>query len=97
MRVFSLAKSAAPAALAGTWMNKDGIGLKFTKDGTVKLSGLGLSLGGDTFNYETDGEGTLTLTASVAGVSAEINAPYTIFGKTLYIELSGLELTLTKK
>lgn len=93
MRVFSLAKSAAPAALVGTWMNKDGIGLKFTKDRTVKLSGLGLSLGGDTFSYETDGEGTL----SVAGVSAEINAPYTIFGKTLYIELSGLELTLTKK
>lgn len=81
MRVFSLAKSAAPAALVGTWMNKDGIGLKFTKDRTVKLSGLGLSLGGDTFSYETDGKGTLTLTASVAGVSAEINAPYTIFGK----------------
>ena len=44
LRVFSLAKSAAPAALAGTWMNKDGIGLKFTKDRTVKLSGLGLMI-----------------------------------------------------
>lgn len=85
------------AALVGTWTNKDGVGLKFTKDGTLKLSGLGLSLGGDTFTYETDGAGTLTLTASVAGVSADVEAPYTIFGDTLYIELGGVELTLTKK
>lgn len=85
------------AALVGTWTNKDGVGLKFTKDGTMKLSGMGLSLGGDTFTYETDGEGTLTLTASVAGVSADIDAPYTIFGNTLHIELGGVELTLTKK
>lgn len=85
------------AALVGTWTNKDGVGLKFTKDGTLKLSGLGLSLGGDTFTYETDGAGTLTLTATVAGVSADVEAPYTIFGNTLYIELGGVELTLTKK
>ena len=85
------------AALVGTWTNKDGVGLKFTRDGTLKLSGLGLSLGGDTFTYETDGAGTLTLTASVAGVSADVEAPYTIFGDTLYIELGGVELTLTKK
>lgn len=85
------------AALVGTWTNKDGVGLKFTKDGTMKLSGMGLSLGGDTFTYEVDGEGSMTLTATVAGVSADIDAPYSIFGDTLHIELGGVELTLTKK
>lgn len=85
------------AALVGTWKNKDGIGLKFSKDGTLKLSGKGLSLGGDTFTYEVTGEGELTLTATVAGIGAGIEAPYEIYGDTLCIELGGLELTLTKK
>ena len=98
------AQTAAPtptpdpaAALVGTWTNKNGVGLRFTSDGTLKLSGFGLSLGGDTFTYEVTGENTLTLTATVGGVlSADIVAPYAIRGNTLVIELSGIELTLTR-
>ena len=98
------AQTAAPtptpdpaAALVGTWTNKDGVGLRFTSDGTLKLSGFGLTLGGDTFTYEVTGENTLTLTATVGGVlSADIVAPYAIRGNTLVIELSGIELTLTR-
>lgn len=85
------------AALVGTWTNKDGIGLKFTKDGIMKLSGKGLSLGGNTFTYEVDGKGNMTLTATVAGMTADIEAPYMIFGDTLNIELGGMDLTLTRK
>ncbi len=85
------------AALVGTWTNKDGIGLKFTKNGTLKLSGMGLSLGADTFTYEVVSEGSMTLTAAVVGVSIDLNASYAILGNTLYIELGGLELELTKK
>lgn len=85
------------AALVGTWTNKDGVGLRFTSDGTLKLSGFGLTLGGDTFTYEVTGENTLTLTATVGGVlSADIDAPYAIWGSTLVIELGGIELTLTR-
>ena len=85
------------AALVGTWTNKDGVGLRFTSDGILKLSGFGLTLGGDTFTYEVTGENTLTLTATVGGVlSADIDAPYAIWGSTLVIELGGIELTLTR-
>lgn len=96
------AQTAAPtptpdpaAALVRTWTNKDGVGLRFTSDGTLKLSGFGLSLGGDTFTYEVTGENTLTsLTAAVGGVlSADIVAPYAIRGNTLVIELSGVTNT----
>lgn len=85
-------------ALVGTWSNKDGVGLKFGSDGVLYLSGLGLTLGGDTFSYEVTGENTLTLTATVGGlVSADLDAPYGIVGDTLYIELGGYEFELTKK
>lgn len=84
--------------LIGTWTNKDGVGLRFTSDGTLKLSGFGVTLGGDTFKYEVTGENTLTLTASVGGIlSADIEAPYAVIGDTLMIELGGIELTLTRK
>ena len=82
----------------GTWSNKDGVGLKFGSDGVLYLSGLGLTLGGDTFSYEVTGENALTLTATVGGlVSADLDAPYGIVGDTLYIELGGYEFELTKE
>lgn len=85
------------AALVGTWTNKDGVGLKFYSDGTVKLSGFGLSLGGDTFTYEVTGENTLTLTATVGGIlSADRECPYVIWEDTLYIEIADFEFELTK-
>lgn len=87
-----------PEALVGTWSNKDGVGLKFGSDGVLYLSGLGLTLGGDTFSYEVTGENALTLTATVGGlVSADLDAPYGIVGDTLYIELGGYEFELTKE
>lgn len=89
-----------PASLlVGTWTNKDGVGLKFSSDGTVKLSGFGLSLGGDTFTYEVTGENTLTLTAAVAGgfLSADMECPYGIWGDTLYIDIGDYSFELTKK
>lgn len=91
--------AADPAeALVGTWSNKDGVGLKFGSDGVLYLSGLGLTLGGDTFSYEVTGENALTLTATVGGlVSADLDAPYGIVGDTLYIELGGYEFELTKE
>lgn len=86
------------AALVGTWSNADGVGLKFTSDGTLKLSGLGFDLGGDTFTYEVTGENSLTLTATVGGIlSADIAAPYAIVGDTLYIEIGDYNFELTKK
>lgn len=86
------------AALVGTWTNKDGVGLKFSSDGTVKLSGFGLTLGGDTFTYEVTGENTLTLTATVGGIlSADMECPYGILDGTLYIEIAGHDFELTKK
>ena len=86
------------AALVGTWTNKDGVGLRFTSDGILKLSGFGLTLGGDTFTYEVTGENTLTLTAAVGELlSADVVAPYGIVGDTLYIEIGGFDLELTKK
>lgn len=86
------------AALVGMWTNKDGVGLKFTGDGTMKLSGKGLSLGGDTFTYEVTGENSLTLTATVGGIlSADIEAPYGIMGDTLYIEIGDYSFELTKE
>lgn len=90
----------APASLlVGTWTNRDGVGLKFSSDGTVKLSGFGLSLGGDTFTYEVTGENTLTLTAAVAGgfLSADMKCPYGIWGDTLYIDIGDYSFELTKK
>ena len=100
-----IAQTAAPtptpdpaAALVGTWTNKDGVGLRFTSDGTLKLSGFGLTLGGDTFTYEVTGENILTLTATVGELlSADMEAPYGIVGDTLYIEIGGYDLELTKK
>lgn len=89
-----------PASLlVGTWTNKDGVGLKFTADGTLKLSGFGLSLGGDTFTYEVTGENTLTLTATVGGglLSADTECPYGIWSDTLYIDIGDLSFELTKK
>lgn len=89
-----------PASLlVGTWTNRDGVGLKFTADGTVKLSGFGLSLGGDTFTYEVTGENTLTLIATVGGgfLSADMECPYRIWGDTLYIDIGDLSFELTKK
>lgn len=86
------------AALVGTWSNADGVGLKFTSDGALKLSGLGLTLGGDTFTYEVTGENTLTLTATMGDLlSADIAAPYAIVGDTLYIEIGDYSFELTKK
>lgn len=86
------------AALVGTWTNKDGVGLKFTGDGTLKLSGLGFSLGGDTFTYEVSGENSLTLTAAVGGfISTDIEAPYGIVGDTLYIQIGDYSFELTKE
>lgn len=86
------------AALVGTWTNKDGVGLRFTSDGTLKLSGFGLTLGGDTFTYEVTGENTLTLTATVGGVlSADMVAPYGIFDGTLYIQIGDYSFELTKE
>lgn len=86
------------AALVGTWTNKDGVGLRFTSDGTLKLSGFGLILGGDTFTYEVTGENTLTLTATVGGVlSADMEAPYGIVDGTLYIQIGDYSFELTKK
>lgn len=88
-----------PASLlVGTWTNKDGVGLKFTGDGIVKLSGFGLSLGGDTFTYEVTGENTLTLTATVGGIlSADTECPYILYGNTLYIGIGGFDFELTKE
>lgn len=86
------------AALVGTWTNKDGVGLKFTSDGTLKLSGKGLTLNTDTFTYEVTGENSLTLTATVGGIlSADIEAPYGIMGDTLYIEIGDYSFELTKE
>lgn len=86
------------AALVGTWTNKDGVGLKFTSDGTLKLSGLGFSLGGDTFTYDVTGENSLTLTATVGGIlSADMEAPYGIVGGTLYIQIGDYSFELTKE
>lgn len=85
------------AALVGTWSNADGVGLKFTSDGTLKLSGLGLTLGGDTFTYEVMGENSLTLTATVGGIlSADMECPYGIVGNTLYIQIGDYSFELTK-
>lgn len=88
-----------PASLlVGTWSNADGVGLKFSSDGTLKLSGLGLTLGGDTFTYEVTGENTLTLTATMGDIlSADMAAPYAIVGDTLYIEIGDYNFELTKK
>lgn len=88
-----------PASLlVGTWSNADGVGLKFTADGTLKLSGLGFSLGGDTFTYEVTGENSLTLTATVGGIlSADMEAPYGIVGDTLYIQIGDYSFELTKE
>lgn len=85
------------AALVGTWSNKDGVGLRFTSDGIVTLSGFGLNLGGDTFSYEVTGENELTLTAKGGLLSADIEAPYILSGDTLYIEIGGFDFELTKK
>lgn len=85
------------AALVGTWSNKDGVGLRFTSDGTVTLSGFGLNLGGDTFSYEVTGENSLTLTGTKGLLSADIEATYVLLGNTLYIEIGGYEFELTKK
>lgn len=106
--IFRPGQSKAPAsqaeqdpasALVGTWTNKDGVGLKFTKDGKLKLTGNGVSWGvdGDTFTYEADGNGNLTLTTSAAGIIMDVDTPYAIIGNTLYIELGGEALELTKK
>ena len=85
------------AALVGTWTNKDGVGLKFTKDGTLKLSGFGLSLGGDTFSYEVTGENEVTLTAQAGGLlSADFECPYILSGNTLYIQIGDYDFELTK-
>ena len=87
-----------PAAMVGTWTNKEGVGLKFTSDGTLKLSGKGLSLGGDTFTYEVTGENSLTLTATVGGfISTDMEAPYGIVGDTLYIDIGDYSFELTKE
>lgn len=84
-------------ALVGTWTGKDGVGLKFSSDGTVKLSGFGLSLGGDTFTYEVTGENTLTLTATVGGIlSADTVCPYGIWDGVLYISIADFDFELTK-
>lgn len=89
---------APAAALVGTWTNKDGVGLRFTSDGTLKLSGFGLTLGGDTFTYEVTGENTLTLTATVGGVlSADVECPYGIYDGTLYIQIGDYSFELTKQ
>ena len=86
------------AALVGTWTNKDGVGLKFSADGTVKLSGFGLNLGGDTFRYEVTGENEVTLSAKAGGlVSVELDCPYGILGDTLYIEIGDYSFELTKQ
>lgn len=86
------------AALVGTWTNADGVGLKFTSDGTLKLSGLGFNLGGDTFTYEVTGENSLTLTATVGGfISTDMEAPYGIVGDTLYIDIGDYSFELTKE
>ncbi len=86
------------AALVGTWTNSDGVGLKFTKDGTVKLSGFGFNLGGDTFSYEVTGENTVTLAATVNGLlSVDLDCPYGILDDTLYIEIGDYSFELTKK
>lgn len=86
------------AALVGTWKNGDGVGLKFTKDGTLKLSGFGLSLGGDTFSYEVTGENEVTLTAQAGGLlSADFECPYILSGNTLYIQIGDYDFELTKK
>ena len=84
------------AALVGTWTNRDGVGLTFTSGGSLRLSGFGFSLGGDTFKYEIQDENTLYLTADNA-LGLGFTAPYAIVGDTLYIEISGYALELTKK
>lgn len=85
-------------ALVGTWGNKDGIGLKFTSDGKLKLSGLGLELEIDTFTYEVTDENTLTLTATVGGiVSKSFTAPYGIWDDILYIDILDYSFELKKQ
>ena len=84
-------------ALVGRWSGRDGVGLHFTKDGTVTLSGFGLDLGGDTFTYEVMGPNTLSLTAQVGGlVSAGFEVPYVLSGNTLQVELAGYLVELTR-
>lgn len=86
------------AALVGTWTNQDGVGLTFTKDGTLRLSGFGLSLGGDTFHYEVTGENVLTLTAEAASLlSVDTEAPYYLLEDTLFIQIGEFSFELTRK
>ena len=87
------------AALVGSWSGREGVGLRFTQDGTLTLSGFGLDLGGDTFRYAVTGPNTLTLTAQVGGlVNAGFEVPYLLSGDgtRLQIELSGYLVELTK-
>ncbi len=85
------------AALVGTWTNADGVGLKFTDDGKVTLSGFGLSLNTDVFTYAVTGENTLTLTADVGGlVSADTECPYGIVDGVLYIDIGDYSFELKK-
>ena len=84
-------------ALVGRWSGRDGVGLHFTKEGTVTHSGFGLDLGGDTFTYEVMGPNTLSLTAQVGGlVSAGFEVPYVLSGNTLQVELAGYLVELTR-
>lgn len=85
-----------PDAIVGTWTNSDGVGLTFTAGGTLRLSGFGLSLGGDTFKYEVQDENTIYITADNA-LGLGFDATYGIVGDTLFIQLAEYSFELTKK
>lgn len=90
------AKTDLEDAIVGTWTNSDGVGLTFTAGGTLRLSGFGLSLGGDTFKYEVQDENTIYITADNA-LGLGFDATYGIVGDTLFIQLAEYSFELTKK
>lgn len=97
---FQVENSYTIEELYGTWTNEgQTFTLTFEKDGVLRVADANNIIGVDVLKYKEVNDNTLSLSADQGGLFGmiSISMKYQLFGKQLFVEISGQEFALTRK